>query len=193
MERKIMDNIHSIIFKSNFFLIDENVNQYLLSPKNYYISLFVYVVGGLVFLLNYYQYKESFLFGFIVGSLLSFYMLIYCPLIYYANKKVAEGLILDIEQKNDGIDLYLYHHYITKKTHINKYEIIDDWKPYFLQFKLYIYIFNDERKYNLLRIENVKYYTIKDLDTMCCYLICVDNDRYIKALEKNREETSQIS
>lgn len=101
---------------------------------------------------------------------------------------LCERLIVGIEIANDALHLQIYEK--QNKVIIKNYKLIEGWKPYFYSFNSFLYKLRNYEKHGLFQLDEVKLYSIKDLDTGMIYLFGLDKDRYFEYLEKGHRSNS---
>lgn len=175
-----MNNISSIIFKSNYFN-EDNVKSLLLTQKQFYRLLVFYFVVGAISIVIAFSIAINLFLG-ILSFLYGVYIMIYNPLYTYSNYLLCSRLIVHAEV-NDDNELSIYIHNSSQKIVIKNYKIIDGWRPYFFRFKSFVHKLKNYDKNSFFQLEESIFYSIRDLDNNTYYLFCVNKKDYIKKLE----------
>lgn len=183
------------IFEFNFFKKNKLKTKHVFFEKN--LDIFLSIIAFLFGMIGFKSIFDYFNKGIIpYDSYLSLLMLIwgfiifsiYSPIMYYITQQFYTRLVI-FSYKNSRNELFIYLRN-KQRVKISHYEIIDDWRPYFLTFNLFIHKLEYYENHWLIVEENTKYYTIKDLDTGILYLYCVNKEQYLNALEQENTENS---
>lgn len=177
------------IFKFNFFKKNKLKTKQVFFVKT--LDIFLGIVAffyGLFVLYSSFGYLYDDIIVFILGVLCSTLFWIYSPIMYYITQRFYTRLVI-FSYKNSRNELFIYLRN-KQRVKISHYEIIDDWRPYFLTFNLFVHKLEYYENHWLIVEENTKYYTIKDLDTGILYLYCVNKEQYLNALEQENTENS---
>lgn len=178
-----MLKLSNIIFQFNFFKNKNDIRGILRYNCTDYLLTIGTIVFGCFIAKSSFSYIERDIIGFIFGFPASLVFIIYNPIIYYVNRSFYSRLIIYVkENKRNEILVFLHNQ---KRVRIKRYQIINDWRPYFSTFYLFIYKLEYYKNHWLLQEKNTRYFTIKDLDTGQMYLFCVNKEQYTNYLENH--------
>lgn len=182
------------IFDFNFFNKNKIKSKRMFFDSNLDVFLaivsFLFGMIGFHAIFNYFHkgiipYNNYLIFLILIWGFIIFS--IYSPIMHYITRQFYTRLII-FSYKNSSNELCVFLRN-RQRIKISHYKIIDDWKPYFLTFYLFIHKLDYYEHHWLLIEKNTKYYTIKDLDTGILYLYCVNKEEYLNALEQETEKS----
>lgn len=182
-----MNKVDTFLFQFNYFDLDK-IDKLNLSPKKI-IRLICFWIGLSTFALlcSFYYINSNFM-VFIFTFITALWVLISEPIRVYSIYLLCERLIVGIEIANDELHLQIYEQ--QNKVIIKNYKLIEGWKPYFYSFNSFLYKLRNYEKHGLFQLDEVRFYSIKDLDTGMIYLFGLDKNRYFEYLEKGHRSNS---
>lgn len=171
------------IFDLNFFADDRNRKELPYFYENYAFALVSGIWGWWIFSESYEQLFRGRYIVSILATLVIIFWGIYVPSQFYIKQQFYSRLIVFVSINDCKLDVVLYN---KKNIKIHNYEILSDWKPYFMTFNSIFRKMYDFKNHSLYKMENTHYYTIKDLDTGILYLFCVNKEQYLNALQEQK-------